>query len=159
MAGYKRLSRQLALGESEKRECGLDFKDIVTALASPPNCVGRADGPYEHHLNEGAGMVAYGKHVRVHPEREHGKQFDFAGWPERQGFAKVSSIGSTSYGGVYRDAAGHTITVNPKSGVGDAVAEVANGIISAECKGGITNTRHPRQASRLHKGCARRSVC
>ena len=58
----------------------------------------------------------------------------------------------TSYGGVYRNAAGQTITVNPKSGVGDVVAEAGNEIISAECKGGIINTRHPGQVSRLYKG-------
>lgn len=32
------------------------------------------------------------------------------------------------------------------------VAEAAYGIISAECKGGIINTRHPGQVSRLYKG-------
>jgi hypothetical protein len=32
------------------------------------------------------------------------------------------------------------------------VAEVGDHIISAECKGGIINTRHPGQVSRLYKG-------
>ncbi len=32
------------------------------------------------------------------------------------------------------------------------MAETASGIISAECKGGIINTRHPGQVSRLYKG-------
>jgi len=162
MAGYKWLSMGSShLGASGKQEGGLDFEDLVTALAPPPNRVGRADGPHEHHLYEGAVMVAYAihllraegaEHVRVHPDGKHGRQFDFAGWLQRRGFAKVSSIGSTSYGGVYRSAAGQTITVNPKSGVGDVVAEAAKGIISAECKGGIINTRHPGQVSRLYKG-------
>lgn len=152
---------RLVVSLSEKREGGLDFDDLVTALAPPPNRVGRADGPHEHHLYEGAVKVAYAmhllraecaEHVRVHPDGEHGKQFDFAGWLLRRGFAKVSSIGSTSYGGEYRDVLGQTITVNPKSGVGDVVAEAVNGIISAECKGGIINTRHPGQVSRLYKG-------
>jgi hypothetical protein len=32
------------------------------------------------------------------------------------------------------------------------VAEAGDHIISAECKGGIMNTRHPGQVSRLYKG-------
>lgn len=106
-------------------------------------------------------MLAYAMHllrtqgacdVRIHPDGEHGKQFDFAGWLGRRDFTKTSSLGSTTYGGVYRNPAGQTITVHPKSGVGDVVAEVGNQIISAECKGGIINTRHPGQVSRLYRG-------
>ncbi len=145
----------------ESGRVDLDFEDLVTALAPPPNRVGKSDGGHEHHLYEGAVMVAYAmhllrttsaQHVRVHPDGEHGKQFDFAGWLMRREFTKISSLGSTAYGGVYRNAAGQTITVHPKSGVGDVVAEVANHIISAECKGGIINTRHSGQVSRLYKG-------
>lgn len=140
---------------------GLDFEDLVTALAPPPNRIGKSDGAHEHHLYEGAVMVAYAMHllrtqgardVRVHPDGEHGKQFDFAGWLERRAFTKVSSLGSTAYGGVYRNPAAQTITVNPKSGLGDVVAEVGDHIISAECKGGIINTRHSGQVSRLYRG-------
>jgi len=139
----------------------LDFEDLVTALAPPPKRAGKSDGPHEHHLYEGAVMLAYAMHllrtedareVRIHPDGEHGKQFDFAGWLARRDFAKVSTLGSTAYGGVYRNAAGQTITVHPKSGVGDVVAEAGGRIISAECKGGIINTRHPGQVSRLYKG-------
>ena len=139
----------------------MDFEDLVTALAPPPNRAGKSDGPQEHHLYEGAVMLAYGMHllrtegareVRIHPDGEHGKQFDFAGWLARRDFAKVSTLGSTAYGGVYRNATGQTITVHPKSGLGDVVAEVGGRIISAECKGGIINTRHPGQVSRLYKG-------
>lgn len=139
----------------------MGFEDLVTALAPPPNRVGRADGTLEHHLYEGAVMVAYAMHllrhegaahVRVHPDGEHGKQFDFTGWLGRRGFEKVSSVGSTSYGGDYRDPLGRIITVNPKSGLGDVVAGCASGLLSAECKGGIINTRHSGQVSRLYKG-------
>ncbi|MET4218888.1 hypothetical protein ABIB00_004109 [Bradyrhizobium sp. LB14.3] len=141
----------------------MDFEDPVTALEPPPNRVGKSDGPHEHHLYEGAVMVAYAMHllrtqgardVRVHPDGEHGKQFDFAGWLGRRGFAKVSNLGTTAYGGVYRNPEGQTITVNPKSGLGDVVADVGDQVISAECKGGIINTRHPGQVSRLY-----RSLC
>lgn len=139
----------------------MDFEDLVTALAPPPNRAGKLDGLQEHHLYEGAVMVAYAMHllrtqgareVRIHPDGEHGKQFDFAGWLGRQAFNKVSSLGSTAYGGVYRNPAGQTITVNPKSGLGDVVADVGDHVIMAECKGGIINTRHPGQISRLYRG-------
>ena len=99
-----------ALGET-----GLDFDDLVTALEPPPNRAGKSDGFHEHHLYEGAVMVAYTMHllrtegardVRIHPDGEHGKQFDFAGWLGRRNFTKVSSLGSTAYGGIYRNAAG-----------------------------------------------------
>jgi hypothetical protein len=139
----------------------LDFEDLVTALAPPPNRVGKANGDHEHHLYEGAVMIAYAmhllrteraQHVRIHPDGEHGKQFDFSGWLERRQFRKVSSIGTTAYGGAYENPAGQMITVNPRSGLGDVVAEIGDHVISAECKGGIINTRHPGQVSRLYKG-------
>jgi hypothetical protein len=53
---------------------------------------------------------------------------------------------------VYENAGGQTITINPRSGLGDVVAEIGDQVISAECKGGIINTRHPGQVSRLYKG-------
>ncbi len=140
---------------------GVEFEDLVTELAPPFARAGKSDGPHEHHLYEGAVMLAYAMHllhtagalhVRIHPDGEHGKQFDFAGWLMRRGFAKVSSIGGTSYGGIYRDEAGRTMTVNPKSGLGDVVVEAGGRTISAECKGGIINTRHAGQVSRLYRG-------
>jgi hypothetical protein len=139
----------------------VDFDDLVTALQPPPNRIGKSDGEHEHHLYEGAVMLAYAmhllrtqdtQHIRVHPDGEHGKQFNFGAWLLRQGFEKVSSLGSTPYGGVYQNGMGRTITINPKSGLGDVVAEVGNHIVSAECKGGIINTRHSGQVSRLYKG-------
>jgi hypothetical protein len=139
----------------------MDFDDLVTALAPPPNRLGMADAEHEHHLYEGAVMVAYAMHllrtqstkeVRIHPDGEHGKQFDFRGWLGRHGFSMVSSTGRTAYGGTYADAEDRTIILNPKAGLGDVVASVGNQIISAECKGGIINTRHPGQVSRLYKG-------
>ncbi|WP_114215807.1 hypothetical protein [Ochrobactrum sp. 3-3] len=139
----------------------MDFEDLVTALAPPPNRVGKSDGSHEHHLYEGAVMLAFAMHllrtqgardVRIHPDGEHGKQCDFTAWLGRRDFTKISSIGSTTYGGVYRNPAGQTITIHPKSGLGDVVAEIGNHVISAECKGGIINTRHPGQVSRLYRG-------
>jgi hypothetical protein len=106
-------------------------------------------------------MVAYAMHllrtentceVRIHPDGEHGKQFPFSDWLRRRGFTLVAPTGKTSYGGTYRDAAGRQIVVQPKSGLGDVVATVGKIVISAECKGGIINTRHSGQVSRLDKG-------
>lgn len=139
----------------------MDFEDLVTALAPPPNRVGKADGDHEHHLYEGAVMIAYAmhllrtegaQHVRIHPDGEHGKQFDFSAWLERRQFRKIAAIGTTIYGGAYENSSGQTITVNPRSGFGDVVADVRDHVISAECKGGIINTRHSGQVSRLYKG-------
>lgn len=139
----------------------MDFDDLVARVLPPEKRAGKAEGGMEHRLYEGAVMVAYAmhllrtteaRHVRIHPDGEHGKQFDFTSWLAKRGFEKVSSLGSTAYGGLYRDAQGWEITVNPKSGQGDVVAEVGNQIVSAECKGGIINTRHSGQVSRLYKG-------
>lgn len=75
-------------------------------------------------------MLAYAMHllrsqgardVRIHPDGEHGKQFDFAGWLDRHDFTKISGLSSTIYGGVYRNRAGQTITGHTKSGLGDVI--------------------------------------
>src|SRR4051812_49149978 len=88
-------------GSGAGEEMNLDFEDLVTALAPPPKRVGKSEGPHEHHLYEGAVMVAYAMHllrtegvasVCIHPDGEHGKQFAFAGWLARREFAKVSSL-------------------------------------------------------------------
>ncbi|MCH4092390.1 hypothetical protein [Acetobacter sp.] len=137
------------------------FEDLVIALAPPPNRVVKANGVHELHLYEGAVMVAYAMHllraegaheVRIHPDGEHGKQFDFVAWLARRGFARVSALGSTTYGGLYRNERDQTITINPKSGLGDVVAEIGEQVIVAECKGGIINTRNAGQTSRLYRG-------
>jgi hypothetical protein len=139
----------------------MDFDDLITALGPPPNRVGKHTDEHEHHLYEGAVMVAYAMHllrsphineVRIHPDGEHGKQFDFASWLNRRGFAKTSKIGGTAYGGIYADQLGRSIVVNPKSGQGDVVAAIGDQVIFAECKGGIINTRHSGQKSRLYRG-------
>jgi hypothetical protein len=139
----------------------MDFDDLVTALSPPPNRAGKANDVQEHHLYEGAVMIAYAMHllrtqatmqVHIHPDGEHGKQFDFAGWLRRRGFMMAASTGKTTYGGTYTDAAGRSIIVNPRSGLGDVVAKIGSEVLMAECKGGIINTRHSGQVSRLYKG-------
>jgi hypothetical protein len=80
-----------------QREDQMDFDDLITELAPPPNRLGRCDGELERHLHEGAVMVAYAMHllrttpateILVHPDGEHGKRFDFAGWLD----SHVSSV-------------------------------------------------------------------
>jgi hypothetical protein len=107
-------------------------------------------------------MVAFAMHllrtapalreVSIHPDGEHGKRFDFQGWLGRRGFTLKSPMGKTSYGGTYCAPDGRTIIVNPSSGRGDVVAEGEGTSVVAECKGGIINTRHAGQLSRLRQG-------
>jgi hypothetical protein len=49
----------------------MNFDDLVTALAPPPNRLGKADSEHEHHLYEGAVMLAYAMHLlRTQPTKE-----------------------------------------------------------------------------------------
>jgi hypothetical protein len=106
-------------------------------------------------------MVAYAmqllrttkaREVLVHPDGEHGKRFDFAGWLAKRGFERTSRTGKTNYAGLYVLPDGRSAVINPVSGKGDVVTDVGGAVISAECKGGIINTRHSGQLSRLYKG-------
>jgi hypothetical protein len=138
------------------------FDDLITHRAPPPNRVGMCDGEHEQHLPEGAVMVAFAMHllrtvsglreVSIHPDGEHGKRFDFSGWLGKRGFVMTCGLGTTAYGGTYADGESKTIVINPRSGRGDVVAESDDVRIVAECKGGIVNTRHSGQLSRLRQG-------
>lgn len=138
------------------------FDDLVSARQPPANRVGFHTGDAELHLTEGAVMVAFALHlfrtvrglrkVDIHPDGEHGKIFDFTGWLEKQGFGKTSSMGTTSYGGLYEDHQGRTILLNPKSGRLDVVARFEDRSFVAETKGGVINTRHSGKTSQLRKG-------
>lgn len=139
----------------------MDFDDLVEEVAAPEKRAGKVADGIEHKLHEGAVMVAYAMHllrtagadhVRIHPDGEHGKRFDFVVWLGRRGFKKATSTGTTTYGGEYHHDNGWRITINPSSGKGDVVAEIGNHVVSAECKGGIINSRHSGQVSRLYKG-------
>jgi hypothetical protein len=109
----------------------VDFDDLVRELAPPPNRVGKCTG--EHHLYEGAVMVAFAMHllrttstqdVRIHLDGEHGKRFGFAGWLGRRRFERPSRSGRIEYGGSYTLPDGRRIIANPTSGKGDVVAEI-----------------------------------
>lgn len=131
------------------------FDDLVMPRGLP-------SGAVEHHLPEGAVMIAFAMHllaivpnlthVAVHPDGEHGKRFQFRDWLARHGFEHRKPMGTTDYGGVYENGSGRTILVNPASGRGDVVADIAGHSFVAECKGGILDTNHPGQKSRLRRG-------
>ena len=138
-------------------------EDLITRLGAPPNRLAGCEGGIEHHLTEGAVMLAFAMHllrtvpgvteIAIHPDGEHGKRFEFVDRLGKLGFRKISGTGKTSYGGTYRSEAGETLIVHPASGRGDVVAKCGSGLTwIAECKGGIINTRHPGQVSRLRKG-------
>jgi hypothetical protein len=139
----------------------MDFDDLIKLLPPPRNRIGKSADKQEYHFYEGADMVAYAMHllrttttkeVRIHPDGMHGKQFDFTDWLRRRGFSISARSGKTTYGGTYVNGEGRTIIVNPKSGLSDVVAEIDGVAVSAECKGGIINTRHSGQVSKLDKG-------
>jgi hypothetical protein len=139
----------------------LPLNDLIRQLAAPPSRRGKHIGEFERHFYEGAVMLAYAMHllrtestreVSIHPDGTHGKQFDFKRWLIGQGFALTTPTGITAYGGFYTRADGVTIIIHPKSGLGDVSAKLAEGGITAECKGGVINTRHAGQVSRLYRG-------
>jgi hypothetical protein len=135
------------------------FDDLIILREPPPIRVGKC---VERHLTEGAVMVAFAfhflrtfaelKHVAVHPDGEHGKRFEFAAWLAARGFRLSKPRGSTSYGGLYEAADGQTLLIDPKPGMGDVVANLPRLALIAECKGGVVNSWHAGQQSRLRRG-------
>ncbi|MBB5064109.1 hypothetical protein [Granulicella mallensis] len=117
------------------------------------------DDGVEHHFTEAAIMIAFAMYlfdegaseVTIHPDGEHVKRHDLLQTLHAKGFVMVSSTGSTNYGGCYkRDL--HLLTVSPRPGLGDVTALLNEKQVVAECKGGITNTKHAGQTSHLRKG-------
>jgi len=117
------------------------------------------DGGQEHHFTEAAVMIAFAMHlfengaesVALHPDGEHCKRHDVKASLEAHGFHHVRTQGKTKYSGHYARGA-HTITVTSKPGLGDVVAIVAGQTMVGECKGGVINSRHAGQVSRLRRG-------
>jgi hypothetical protein len=138
------------------------FDDLITHHTPPPNRATYCEGGVERHLSEGAVMLAFAMHllrtwaglkqVGIHPDGEHAKRFAFRPWLELHGFTKTRSSGTTAYAGTYVSKEGHVIVLNPKSGLSDVIATLGDRSIVAECKGGIINTKHPGQQSRLRRG-------
>ncbi len=135
--------------------------DLILLKSPPANRIAKTEGDLEQHFTEPAVMLAYVfhlfrvdstlRHVDLHPDGEHGKQFDIRSWLENQDFSLTKPEGTTSYGGVYSNGE-RSIHVSLKPGLGDVVARTATEVTVAECKGGIINTKHPGQKSRLRKG-------
>ncbi|MBZ9798809.1 hypothetical protein [Mesorhizobium sp. ES1-4] len=136
---------------------------FITLYDAPEKRRRYADGGIEHKFTEAAVMLAYASHlmaqsagacvVSIHPDGEHAKVFDIAAFLLGRGFVREKAIGTTPYGGQYRQGE-HTIIVNPSSGRGDVVGEIDGRRVVAECKGGTINSTHAGQKSRLRKGLA-----
>jgi hypothetical protein len=135
--------------------------DLIIELDPPGNRCGKCTGVKERHLTEAAVMLAYGMHlfrtvpdlltVELHPDGEHGKRFGIAQWLLAQGFMLKEGRGTTNYCGRYiRDQ--QMILVSSVPGIGDVVGRTPGLAIVAECKGGIVNTKHAGQTSRLRRG-------
>jgi hypothetical protein len=137
------------------------FDDLIVELDPPPNRQGKCTGSKERHLTEAAVMLAYAMHllrtvprlttVEIHPDGEHGKRFDIGRWLSARGFVLTEGRGVTSYCGTYA-CDQQLVLVTSVPGKGDVVAKTDGVSILAECKGGIVNTRHAGQTSRLRKG-------
>ena len=104
-------------------------------------------------------MVAFARYlfdlgartVELHPDGEHGKKFDIRGCLEGLGFQLGAAKGKTTYGGTYvRDAQRIIVSLTP--GLGDVVGVIGTQTVVAECKGGILNSRHAGQLSKLRRG-------
>lgn len=136
-------------------------EDLIVELDPPPNRRAKCVGEKERHLTEAAVMLAYGMHllqtvpglttVELHPDGEHAKRFEIALWLSARGFVLKQGYGTTSYCGTYLHEQ-QAIIVTSTPGKGDVVATTTKEKIIAECKGGIINTRHAGQTSRLRKG-------
>ena len=86
--------------------------------------------------------------VCIHPDGMHTKQFDLAGWLQREGFRRIKREGKTPHGGLWvRDA--WTLEVRFRPGQGDVVADIADESIVVEAKGGCINSRYPGVLSQL----------
>jgi len=89
-------------------------------------------------------------HVRMHPDGMHLKHFDLPAFLVALGFKHGERSGKTAAGGRWlRD--GRTLEVYPRPGLGDVVGEVEGQVVEVEAKGGVSNTLHPGQRSRLRR--------
>jgi hypothetical protein len=89
--------------------------------------------------------------VELHPDGEHAKRFEIARWLLGQGFVRENAFGTAAFAGTYI-CADKSIVIASIPGRGDVVAVSQGETIIAECKGGIVNTRHAGQVSRLRRG-------
>lgn len=110
-------------------------------------------------MTEAAVMLAFAMHLfsrgatfaSIHPDGEHGKRFKIQAWLAAHDFIQHERRGTTSYGGRYSNGT-QILDIYVRPGRGDVVAKIGDLSIVAECKGGIVNSRHAGQISRLRKG-------
>lgn len=136
-----------------------ELQDLILVKEPPEKRLATADGGNEHHMSEAAVMLAFSMHlfgrgagqVSIHPDGEHGKRFEIQAWLTTHGFTWREGWGTTRYAGRYLNG-NLVLEVHVKPGQGDVVATIGGRPVVAECKGGIINTRHAGQVSRLRKG-------
>jgi hypothetical protein len=132
---------------------------LYTVLRCAPHGRQRMhDGEQEEHLPEAGVMLAYAMHlfdlgathVEIRPDGEHGNRFDIRSWLESDGFRLVKPVGATTYCGTYKSGS-RELMVRSVPGDGDVIWKSPEGTVIAECKGGILNTRHAGQKSKLRR--------
>ncbi len=139
------------------------YDDLIFERSPPPNRVGKCEGDHEKHFSEAAIMLAFAMHlfrsypdieeVKMHPDGMHGLgQFNIRAWLLKNGFEHIETHGTTAYAGLYRRTDGKHLRIRVQPGLGDVVAEGGKHRFFAECKGGIINTIHGGQQSRLRSG-------
>ncbi|MBY3178530.1 hypothetical protein HFO27_28490 [Rhizobium leguminosarum] len=137
----------------------VELQHLILEKDPPEKRLSKADGSIERHMSEAAVMLAFAMHlfsrgaqkVSVHPDGEHGKRFQIQAWLIMHGFTWHKGWGTTSYAGRYMNG-DLILEVHVNPGQGDVVATIGGCPVIAECKGGIINTRHAGQVSRLRKG-------
>ncbi len=131
---------------------------FITEKPPPKGRENKCVGPLEQHLYEAAVMLAVArwmfklgaKNVCVCPDGMHAKQFDICSWLKNEGFQKLAERGKTREAGTY-SCGPHTLDVEFAPGRGDVIAELRGRRVLVEAKGGIVNTRHSGQKSKLRK--------
>src|SRR5579864_6787102 len=128
--------------------------EYLQTRVPPRNRQGKCEGDVEQHFTEAAIMIAFAMYlleqgameVQLHPDGEHLKSYDVNACLKAHGFDLEHPQGSIHRRGQ------QTVMVTCKSGCGDVVARLSDLDVVAECKGGIINTRHSGQVSKLRRG-------
>ncbi|MCY3770197.1 MAG: hypothetical protein OXG56_12660 [Gammaproteobacteria bacterium] len=131
---------------------------FITKKPPPRGRVGQCDGDFEEHLYEAAVMLAVAQwmfdrganKVCLHPDGQHAKQFDIFEWLMDKGYERICKIGQTRDAGIY-SRKHQTLVIEFKPGQGDIVTHLGDCRVVVEAKGGIINTRHSGQKSKLRK--------
>lgn len=132
--------------------------DYTVERAPPSNRRGKVDGVMERHLTEAAVMVAMAEwlffqgavEARMSPDGMHLKRFDLPAFLRSRRFEHVETTGRTGTGGLWRRG-DQSLEVYPRPGLGDVVGVVDGRTIEVEAKGGVVNTSHPGQRSKLRR--------